>query len=55
MQLITKQLIKLSQLNSLGPSSQTLKLADQIPPLPGCLHSFNSTLILSVILLAPSY
>ncbi|PLW51443.1 hypothetical protein PCASD_00304 [Puccinia coronata f. sp. avenae] len=43
MQLITKQLIKLSQLNSLGPSSQTLKLADQIPPLPESLSNPSTT------------
>jgi len=44
MQLITNQLVKLSQLNSLGPSShssQALKLADQIPHLFSLVSSFT--------------
>ncbi|PLW29013.1 hypothetical protein PCASD_18637 [Puccinia coronata f. sp. avenae] len=45
MKLVTKQLITLSQLNSLGPSSQSsqaLKLADQIPHLFFLLSSFTN-------------
>ncbi|KAA1078742.1 hypothetical protein PGTUg99_006148 [Puccinia graminis f. sp. tritici] len=45
MRLITNQFIRLSQLNSLGPSSQSsqaLKLTDQIPHLFTLLNSFTN-------------
>ncbi|OAV96111.1 hypothetical protein PTTG_02136 [Puccinia triticina 1-1 BBBD Race 1] len=45
MKLITNQLIRLSQLNSLGPSSQSsqaLKLTDQIPHLFTLLSAFSN-------------